>query len=73
MIVLEKPHQNLSEYNQYLFKKDLNLVKKWIISSEKMRNLGNYIYFFYLKKIFEVNKKQILLLKKVEIQGAFPS
>ena len=44
MILSEKTHQNLSEYSQFLFKKKLNLVKKDIISSEKIRNSGNYNY-----------------------------
>ena len=41
MIVSEKSYKNVSDYNQFLFKKDMNLMKKKIISSEKMRNLGN--------------------------------
>ena len=39
---IEKSHLYLSDYNQFLFKKDLDLIKKGIISSEKMRNSGNY-------------------------------
>ena len=35
MIVSEKLHQNISDYIQFLFNKDLNLIKKGIISSEK--------------------------------------
>ena len=44
MIVSEKSHQNLSDYIQFLFKKDLNLIRKGIISNEKKINLSNYIY-----------------------------
>ena len=44
MIVSEKSHQNLSDYIQFLVQKDLNLFKNEIISCEKMRNTGNYIY-----------------------------
>ena len=44
MIVSEKSHQNLSDYIQFLFRKDLNMRKEGIISNEKMRNSGNYIY-----------------------------
>ena len=43
MIASEKSHQKLSDYIQFLLKKDLNLIKKGIMSSEKMRNSGNYI------------------------------
>ena len=46
MIVSEKSHQNLSDYIQFLFLKDLNLIKKKIISSEKMRNSGNHINIY---------------------------
>ena len=45
MIASEKSHQNLSDYIQFLLKiKDLNLIKEGIISTEKMRNSGNYVY-----------------------------
>ena len=42
MIVSEKFHQNLSDYTSFYSKKDLNLIKNGIISSEKMRNSGKY-------------------------------
>ena len=43
MIVSEKSHQNLSGYIQFLFKKIFEFNKKeGIISSEKVRNSGNY-------------------------------
>ena len=45
MIVSENLHQNLSDYIQFLIKKDLNLIKKGI-NSEKIRNSGNYIYIY---------------------------
>ena len=35
MMTSEKSQQNLSDYNQFLFKKDLNLIKKGIISRKK--------------------------------------
>ena len=35
MIESEKPHQNLWDYNQFLLKKNVNLIKKEINSSEK--------------------------------------
>ena len=40
----EKPHQNLSDYNQLLIKTNFRLIKKQIFSSEKLRNSGNCIY-----------------------------
>ena len=43
MIVSEKSYQKLSEYVQFLVKKDLNLMKKGIIYGEKVRKSGNYI------------------------------
>ena len=43
MIASEKSHQNLLDYNRFLFLKYIKL-KKWILSSEKMRNSSNYIY-----------------------------
>ena len=52
MIVSEKSHQNLSDYIQFLFKKRYDLMKKGIISTEKMRNSGNYIYD-YAHSFFE--------------------
>ena len=44
MIALEKSHQTLSVYIQFLFKNRFGFNKKGIISSEKMRNPGNYNY-----------------------------
>ena len=41
MIASEKSHQNLSDYNQFLFKKDLKFKKKTDFSIRKMRNSGN--------------------------------
>ena len=38
MIASEKSHQNLSDNIQFLLKKDFNLIRKDIISSEKIRN-----------------------------------
>ena len=43
MIASEKSHQNLSDYNQFLFKKIFEVHKKKN-SGEKMRNVGNCIY-----------------------------
>ena len=40
----EKSHQNPSDYIHFYSKYYLNLIKKWIVSSEKMRNSGNYNY-----------------------------
>ena len=37
-------YQNLSYYNQFLFKKDLKLAKTQVYSDGKMRNSGNCIY-----------------------------
>ena len=34
--------RNLSDYNQFLFKKIYEINKKQIFSEEKMRNSGNY-------------------------------
>ena len=44
MIASEKSHQNLSDYNQFLFKKRFEVIKKQIFSGEKMRNSGKCIY-----------------------------
>ena len=44
MIVLEKSHQNLSDYYQFSFKKRFKVNKKYIFSNEKIINSGNYIY-----------------------------
>ena len=41
MILSEKPHQNLSEYIHF-FKMEFS--KKEVISSEQIRNSGNYNY-----------------------------
>ena len=40
MIVPEKS----KSISNFCLKKDFSPIKKWIISSGKMRNLGNYIY-----------------------------
>ena len=42
MIESAKAHQNILEYILFYLKKKSNLIKKWIISSEKMRNSDNY-------------------------------
>jgi len=44
MIASEKSHKNLSDYNQFIFRKSLEVIKKKIFLSEKMKNLSNYIY-----------------------------
>ena len=50
MIASEKSHQNLLDYNQFLFKRRFEVFflffeeKKRIFSSEKMRNLSHCIY-----------------------------
>ena len=42
MNVSEKPDYNLTDYKQFLFKKDFNAMKRDIISREKkMKNSGN--------------------------------
>ena len=60
----KKSHQNLSDYDQFLFKKRFEVNKKQIFSSEKMRNSENCIYdyahsfvgeeyvFFMIQNIF---------------------
>ena len=53
MIVSEKSHQNLSEYIQFLINKHLYSIKKRTISSEKMRNSGNYNYMIMLTRSSE--------------------
>ena len=40
----KKTHQNLSDYIQFLLRKKIEFSKKGIISSEQIRNSGNYIY-----------------------------
>ena len=44
MIVSKKSNQNLSDHFQFLLKKKINSILKGIISREKMRNSGDYIY-----------------------------
>ena len=44
MILSEKSHKNISDYIQFLIKNIFEVNKKWIISSEKIRNSGNNIY-----------------------------
>ena len=44
MVVSEKSHLNLSDYIQCLFTERFEFNKKRIISSEEMRNSGNYNY-----------------------------
>ena len=44
MIISEKSYQNLSDNIQFYSKTYLSLMKKKHISSDKMRNSGNYIY-----------------------------
>ena len=39
LIVSEKSHQNQSDYIQFLLKKKIHSMKKWIISSEKKREI----------------------------------
>ena len=54
MIVSEKSYQNQSDYIKFLFKINSNIIKKVIISDEKMRNSGNsnhnYAHSFFEKK-----------------------
>ena len=52
MIASEKTHQNLSDYNQFLLKKKFQFIKKRIISSENMRNLGNNNYDYFAHSFF---------------------
>ena len=44
MIASEKLHQNISDYNQFLFKKVLKSIKIRFFSTEKIRNSDNCIY-----------------------------
>ena len=44
MIASETSYQNISDYNQFLFKKSFKVNKKQMFSSEKMRNSDDYIY-----------------------------
>ena len=44
MIASEKSHQNLSDWNQFLFIKRFKVDEKQIFPSELMRNSGNCIY-----------------------------
>ena len=43
-IAWEKTDRNLSDYNQFLFKKRFEVNKKQIFFSEKMRNSDNCVY-----------------------------
>ena len=44
MIASEKSHENLSDYNQLLFKKRFEVNIKPIFTNEKMRNSDNCVY-----------------------------
>ena len=44
MIASQRTDKNMSDYNQFLFKKRSDVNKKPIYSSEKMSNSGNCIY-----------------------------
>ena len=44
MMTSEKSQQNLSDYNQFLFKNQWKLIKKHIFSSEKISKSGNCIH-----------------------------
>ena len=52
MIALEKSHQNLSDYNQSLLKNRLEVNKKHIFSSEKIRNSGKCSYEYVYSLVF---------------------
>ena len=51
MIASEKSHQNIPDYDQFLFKNRFEVDKKSIFSSVRMRKLGNciddYAYSFF--------------------------
>ena len=58
MIVLEKSHQNLSDYIQFSFI-FFYLTKEGIIFSEKIRNSCNYNYDYahsFLERIFHASR-----------------
>ena len=44
MIPSEKSHQNLSDYNQFVFKNIFEVNKKQIFLVKKRRNSDDYIY-----------------------------
>ena len=44
VIASEKSHQNLSDFNLFLFEKIFEVYKKQMFSSVKKRNSGNCIY-----------------------------
>ena len=44
MIVSRNSRQNLSDYDQFFFKKRFEVHKKEIFSSEKLKNSDNRIY-----------------------------
>ena len=46
MIASEKSHQNISDYNKFLFRKKFEVNQKNCFSSEKMRISGNCIYVY---------------------------
>ena len=52
MIASEKPQQYPSDYNQFLFIKDLKQIRNGFFSTAKMRDSGNYIYD-YAHSFFE--------------------
>ena len=62
MTLSEKSHQNLSDCIQFLFKKRFTLIEKVIISREKMRNSGIYVYMM----------RKRILRKGFLIQAAIP-
>ena len=44
MIASEKGHENLSDYNQILFRQRIEVNKKQIFSGKKIKNSGNGNY-----------------------------
>ena len=77
MIVSEKSHQNLLFiYPVSIFKKELNLVKQEIISSEKIRYSGNYIYLWLcslvLRKGFLIQAAILVIYIYIEANRGLP-
>ena len=61
MIASEKSYQNISDYTQFLFKKDFKLIKTDKKPSEKMRNSGHFIHDYANSFFREYSKSNALI------------
>ena len=56
MIVLEKSHENLSHYLQFLLKKDFNLIRKELFLVRKLDNNKIIMLTRFSERIFNTSR-----------------